>query len=309
MAMTSGFREKEIFCERLFAEFGECYHLWTSENFEIIFIDEDDFKMGVNILGIASKLFLEVKILTFEIMSNHLHLTCVGVLDRILALFETIKDLLKRNAKAKGRIINWDGFIASTRLLETLTDVRNVIVYDNRNGFVVGNQYTPFTYPWGANRYYFNPDSCRLARSYAEIMHIREIRAISHVRYADGIKGLLKFDGYALPLSFCAIEAGERLFRDATHYFSKISRNIESDVAIAKEIGESIHYTDDELFGAVSRICRNKYGDPIPSRLNPEAKIDVAKTMRFEYNASVKQIQRMLKLDSEILAALFKKNY
>jgi len=305
--MTSTFREKENYCERAFFELGECYHIWTSENFEIIFTDDDDFKIGMDIIGITSKLFPEVRILTFEIMSNHLHLTCAGVLDRILALFETVKDLLKRFAKAKGRTINWDGFVASTRYLDTLADVRNVIVYDNRNGYVVSNRYTPFTYPWGANRYYFNPDACRLAKSFAQTMHIREIRSTSHVRYADSIKGLLKFDGYALPLSFCEIENGERLFRDAPHYFSKISRNIESNVAIAKEIGESIHYTDDELFNAASSLCRKKYGEPIPSRLNADAKIEMAKIMRFEYNASAKQIQRMLKLDSIILTALFQK--
>jgi len=306
--MTAGFVEKENCCERAFIGCGECYHLWTSENFEIIFTDEDDYKIGMNIIGIASKLFPEVRLLTFEIMSNHLHLTCSGSLDKILALFETIKDLLKRFAKVKGRIINWDGFVAGTRLLETLSDIRNVIVYDNRNGYVVSNQYTPFTYPWGANRYYFNPDACRLAEIGARPMHIREIRAISHVRYADSVKGLMKFDGYALPLSFCDIEIGEQLFRDAPHYFNKIAKNIESSAAIAKEIGESIHYTDDELFDAVSKICSRKYADPVPSRLKPEAKIEVAKTMRFEYNASVKQIQRMLKLDSGIISALFQNN-
>jgi len=305
MATTVSFGAQEDYCERVFAELGECYHLWTPENFEIIFTDEEDFKFGMSILGIAVKLSPEVRVLTFEIMSNHLHLTCAGPLDRILVLFGTVKDLLKRYVRNRGRTVNWDGFVASTRLLETLADVRNVIIYDNRNGYLVSNRYTPYTYPWGANRYYFNPDACRLARENAEPMHIREIRATSHVRFADGAKGLMKFDGYALPLSFCAIETGERLFRDAQHYFNKISRNIESNAAIAKEIGESIYYTDDDLFDAVSKICRKKYGDPMPSRLKPDAKIEMAKTMRFEYNASVKQIQRMLKLDSGITAALF----
>jgi len=305
MVTNFGFAEKENYCEKVFSDLGECYHLWTPENFEIIFTDENDFKLGMSILGIAAKLFPDIKILTFEIMSNHLHLVCAGALDRILALFETIKNLLKKFVQNEGRTINWEGFYACTRLMETLADIRNVIVYDNRNGYVVSNRYTPFTYPWGANRYYFNPDACRLARDKAELMHIREIRATSHVRYADNIKGLMKFDDYALPLSFCAIDTGELLFRDAMHYFNRISRNIESNVAIAKEIGESVHYTDDELFDAVSKICLKKYGEPMPSRLIPGAKIEMAKTMHFEYNASVKQIQRMLKLDSGTMSALF----
>ena len=310
---TSDFAAKESYCERAFREVGECHHLWTPENFEIIFTCDDDFKAGMGIIGIAAKLFEDVRILTYEIMSNHLHITAAGRLQRILELFEYIKEMLKRYCKTQDRTIAWDKFQAGHRLIETLEDIRNVIVYNNRNGYVVRNAYTPFTYPWGANRYYFNPDGCRLAAEHAEPVHIREIRLISHARFADGVKGLMKFEGYALPTTFCDIDAGERLFRYPAHYFSKISRSIEADAKIAKEIGESVFYTDDDLYGAVCRIAAEKFSKlvgggnqrPSPAVLPAQAKIELARTMRFEYNASDKQIQRMLKLDPQIISSLF----
>ena len=332
---TSEFAVKENFCEREFFELGECYHLWTPENFEIIFTCGEDFKVGMSIVGIVAKLFPDIRVLTFEIMSNHLHLTAAGRLQRILEMFGSIREMLRRYFKSKERAIAWDKFQAGTRLLETIEDVRNVIVYNNRNGYVVRHAYTPFTYPWGANRYYFNPDARKLAAEHSETMHIRELRRISHSRFADGIKNLMKYEGHALPTSFCDIKTGEALFRDPAHYFSKISRSIEADAKIAKEIGESVFYTDDDLYSAVCRMAAEKFskltgasggtdmehghgagpggigtenGRQIsPTQLPAQAKLEIAKTMRFDYNASDKQIQRMLKLDPQIISSLLTK--
>lgn len=295
---------KERGCEIAFMELGECYHLWTPENFEIIFTCDDDFKIGMSVIGICARLFPDVRIITFEVMSNHLHITASGDLRRIQDFFLAVKEKLNRSFSTKGRKICWDGFTAKHRLLSELQDLRNVIAYDNRNGFVVSNRYTPFTYPWGANRYYFNPDAKARALEHATPMTVRRLREVSHTKTNDGIKDLLTFEDCALPLSFCDIEAGERLFRDPPHYFNRISKSIESNAVIAKEIGESVYYTDDELYDTVARICSRKYGDAVPSRLPPQAKIEVAKTMSYDYNASAKQIQRMLKLDPAILKSL-----
>ena len=140
--------------------------------------------------------------------------------------------------------------------------------------------------------------------------------------------------------------AGEALFRDPAHYFSKISRSIEADAKIAKEIGESVFYTDDDLYSAVCRLANEKFsklgsagqgagrgawqgiagqaggvggqtagmavGHAAGARCNPsqlpaQAKLELARAMRFEYNASDKQIQRMLKLDPQIISSLFTK--
>ena len=304
---TSEFAVKENFCEREFFELGECYHLWTPENFEIIFTCDEDYRDGMGIVGIAAKLFPDVRLLTYEIMSNHLHLTAAGRLQRVIAMLEAIEDMLKRHFKSKGRTIAWEKFKVGYRLLETLNDLRNVIVYNNRNGYVVRPAYTPFTYPWGANRYYFNPDACHLAAEHAVPVRIREIRYLSHTKSCDGIKDLSKYEGYALPTSFCDVKTGESLFRDPAHYFSKISRSIEADAKIAKEIGESVFYTDDDLYSAVCRMANEKIAKCSPVQLPAQAKLEIAKTMRFEYNASDKQIQRMLKLDPQIISSLFTK--
>ena len=132
-----------------------------------------------------------------------------------------------------------------------------------------------------------------------------DIRTVTQSRQYDDLKDVYEVDGYASPMSFCAISLGEDLFRSARHYFSKVSRHIESYDQIAKMIGESIYYTDDDLFQVVCTLSKKKYDCKIPTLLPQAAKVEIAKIIRSEYNANNKQIQRMLKIDQSVLLALF----
>ena len=98
------------------------------------------------------------------------------------------------------------------------------------------------------------------------------------------------------------------LFRDARHYFTKISKHIESYDEIAKMIGEQIYYTDDDLFSIVCSLASKKYDCKVPSQLQKNEKMELAIILHREYNAGIKQIQRMLKIDAAILSAFFGSN-
>ena len=74
--------------------------------------------------------------------------------------------------------------------------------------------------------------------------------------------------------------------------------------SVAKEIGESIYYNDDELFAIVCNICRGQYDVSRPSFLPADAKVEVARKLRFEYNAKRKQIARLLKIDEAVLSSV-----
>jgi len=298
------FIEKEHRCNSAFSGLGQVFHLWTLENFEIIFLNEEDFKIGMGLMGMVACLFSDVQILTFEIMSNHLHLTATGTETRVLQFFDCFKKVLSKVFIIMGRLVAWKSFTARIRKIETLQDLRNVIIYNNRNGSVVSDEYTPFTYPWGANRYYYNPDIKQLAQRLAKRMSVREMRKMSHSHSFDKIHNLLSFEGYAMPLSFCSIETGEKMFRDSSHYFNALSKNVESNKQIAKEIGESVYYTDDELFSVIVKHSNENYSIPAPSLLPSAAKIELAKLMHNEYNASAKQLQRMLKLPQSVVMSL-----
>jgi len=297
----SDYSSKEEMCQMAFSNIGPCYHIWTPENFEIIFRNDSEFRIGMGIIAIVSMCFRGIKIITFELMTNHLHIMAAGDELELRRMFDLITKYLRRMSNDCGRTINWAMFKPGIRRLNDLADARNVLVYDNRNGFLVHDNYTPFSYPWGSNFCYFNPDARKRYEESSVFSTIKSRRLISHSHISDELHGLKILDQCFSPFSFCDIDAGEKLFRDAVHYFHLLGRNIEQNVAIAREIGENISYTDSELYSAISLKCREKWSVSYPSQIPSEAKIEMAKFMHFEYNATEKQIVRILRLEPNIL--------
>ncbi len=303
--MMKSFGEKERACELMFIKLGECWHLWTPEGFDIIFDNEKEYGDGMGIIGVCARMYPDVIILTFELMSNHLHICAAGSETRIREMFGYIRMFLERHMKSLGKVIGWNRFEPGLRQLATLDDLRNVIIYDNRNGYLVHPEHTPFSYPWGANRYFFNDDAKEIAQRNSRKMPVIMKRNLCHFRDAGKVEGLMLYNGYASPLSFCRIDIAEQLFRDASHYFYKLGKSIETNARIAKEIQESIFYTDDEINDVIYRICRERYNVKSPSLLNSNAKIEMAKMLRYDYNASLAQIERRLRLDGKVIESLF----
>ena len=294
------FIDCERLCQSHFEASGPYWHLWTPDNFRIIFPDRDSFQKGMGIVGVAAKLVPVLRIITFELMSNHIHLTLCGDEADVKALFNLIKSLLSKSLDLD--ISDWE---YRSRMLGSLSELRNVITYNNRNGFVVNPGETPFTYPWGANMYYYNPVAKQRFYESGKALIFRDKRSILASHKGDSVNGLIQLDGYVSPMCFCDISFGESVFRNASHYFYEIARNIESQKDIASEIGESIFYTDDELFREVLRWSKDKYDSFKPSLLPKEAKIELAKKMHFEYHSGNKQIQRILNLPPAVVAGLF----
>jgi hypothetical protein len=304
-SQKKSFVERESACEMLFLQLGQCYHLYTPENYELIFSSEDDLKAGMTILAVCALLSPGIRILTFQLMSNHIHVTLVGDLASCLAFFITFKHRLRLYLKGTGRPVDLEEWDAKIREIKDLRDLRTVIVYTNRNGFVVSQNDTPFSYRWGANRFFFNPDAFRIHFQSREKLTVRQIRRLMHSADFDRAAGMTTVDGYVSPPGFCDVKTGSALFRDAHHYFQMVSRDIESQRQIAKELGESVFYSDNELFNAVMLFIHDKYGKIPPSALPKESKIETALWMHHNYNAGNKQISRILRIDLSVVNALF----
>ena len=299
------FQDKQNLCQWRYSQLGECRHLNTPEDYPLIFRDEADFKAGMTLMAICAILCPGIKIFTFELMSNHIHIIYAGDEQIGKRLFTLFRKYLSRYLTSRygcGNLRDWE---CKSRPINSLEDFRNAVAYDNRNGFLVNPDETPFSYPWGANRYFFNPEAKLRYREQARPLSFKLKREVTHSHVADNLQGLCEVDGYASPLSFCAIDEAEACYRDAGHYFYKVSRDMESKKEIAKELGERVFYTDDELYAILVMHGHERYQCDNPTLLLPEQKLELAKLMKYEYHAGEKQIRRMLRLDPSIISALF----
>lgn len=296
--------EREYFS---FEELGPMWHLCTPGEFVgIIFREREDYVFGMNLVALcAAEFSAKIKILTFQIMSNHLHFVLMCEENFVSEFFGLFKKRLQRYLVNQGYRGTLAGFTYNYFRINDLRYLQNVILYVNRNGYLVDKNSTPFTYEWGANRYFFNKFAHNESVVKLDSLSIDKQRAMFKSRNFDVPVDYAVSDRYVSPLSYCKISLAESFFRDANHYFHLSSRQVESYAVIARELGDKVSYTDDEIYTAVLSLCLKRYEIKNPSSLSKDAKINIAKTMHYDYNASNKQIKRVLGLGDNVLDSLF----
>jgi len=302
--MNLSFNQKEEACLNIFNRMGTVFHCVSPENFEVILIDEQEFKDAMLLFAICCKLVPQVKVYTFQFMSNHFHFIVGGNRNDIECLMQMFKTRLGKYINNK-RYVNLSSLEFKLYAIDDVEYLRSSIAYCNRNGFVVRDDVTPFTYPWGANGCYFNPVLKRYYTCCKSLAKVAELRSLFRGKCSDKARGLYYLDGCVSPFSFCDIDGGEQIFRDARHYFYCVSKNVESYAKIASLISESVAYTDDDLFTVARKISVDKYGEKNLSLLQASSKLEIAKMLHFQYNAGKKQLMRLLKISQHSLDGLF----
>lgn len=299
--LLSARREEE--CEYLFHSLGPFWHLCTpGTSQEILFTSPEE--LGYGITSAAICLPEGVREYAIAVMTNHLHDILSGSRERCLDFFDRREKRLRMFFRANGRKVDLSGFQPKLIPIESLSALRNEIVYVNRNGFLTHPGFTPFSYPWSTGMFYYNPTSRLDAVKYAALPY-ESRRRITRSRIMELPDDFCVRDGNIHIPSFVRIREGECFFRDAHQYFNLLSRNSEAYGEVAKRLGDSVFLTDDELFSSVCALCRREYGQSRPSALAPDQKIAVAVRMREQYHASRGQIRRMLRLDEAVVSELF----
>lgn len=189
--------------------------------------------------------------------------------------------------------------------IESLPALRNEIIYTNRNAFVANPAYTPDSYPWGGGCAYFCPWLKHLITSPFEGLPILTQRALLHTRDISPFADLRVIDSMPFIPSFCDISLGESMFRDARSYFNSLTRNAEAFSQIASRLKDTIFLTDEELYSVICSYISKEYSVKTPVQLSAQQKIDTARQMHFNYNATNQQLRRMLRMDLSILDELF----
>jgi len=167
---------------------------------------------------------------------------------------------------------------------------------------VVSPDDTPFSYPWGANKYYFN--DILISENIGSTKNT-ELRKIFRGRDPKLPKDWGMLDGIVAPPSFCAIKFGMSLFRDAHHYFNLVSKSVESYSEIATDIDDGEFMTDQELFSEITKILNSSYSVSRFKDLSDAQKLDLARTLRFKYRSSNGQIRRLTGISQYQIDQLF----
>ena len=300
------FSEKERICESIFINNGPYWHIYTNgTQMRNIFCCEEEFKAGMWCLATSFHLSKGVRALTFELMTNHVHLILAGHRENCVKAFDIFEARLKLAFPKRRRAIDWSQFKMDILPIDNLQALRNEIIYVNRNAFVANPAYTPDSYPWGGGCAYFNQWLKHIKTRFLKELPILTQRELLHTRDISPFADIREIDLIPFIPSFCDIKLGESMFRDARSYFNSLTRNAEAFSQIASRLKDSIFLTDEELYSALCSYISKEYSIKTPLELSAQQKIDTARHMHFNYNATKQQLRRILRMDIAVLEELF----
>ena len=288
-----------------FADNGPFWHLCTDgTKIGDIFCTDDDFRQEMIALAVCIVLYGKIDLLTFELMNNHVHLILCGSREDCLEFFVVFKGKLKRLFKGRDRAVDWDKFEARIIGIPDLKALRNEILYVHRNAYVVNSKYTPFSYPWGGGWAYFSPVIEMLPVKSVMEIGFNKARELTHHRNVSDIAGIKFVGDVPFIPSFCRVDIGQSMFRDARSYFYSLTREVEAFSQIASRLKDQVFLTSEEMFKVAANSAEECFSKKL-SMLTPGQKIELARKLHYDYNASNDMLRRVLKLELSVLNELF----
>lgn len=267
-----------------------------------IFQDTKDFIAGINRIGICHVL-TGVVVIAFILMDNHVHFVLYGTISECKKFINLYKRLSGKWISIR---YGYQDFLHNlpTEIIriEDEESLANTIAYIDRNAIVAGYRNMPGEYPWGSARYIFKEpgsqaSSYRTAGSFSR----RELRAIlkSHTILPSDWK--IDSDGMILPVSFLSVSRLESIFKTSGRYSYFLNKKLEGIVERGMEHSRKAFIPDKELRAIVHEIIQDKHGLRDIRSLNINARLEIAKTLRYSYGSTVKQISRLLHLEKNSL--------
>ena len=293
-------------CERRFMEGGPFFHLCTRPlEDRLLLRSVEEMDVALNFLAIATTAS-RIRLLAFALMNNHFHFIVEGDDAAALAFYEDFRSRLAKHLARVGRFRDVMAADAKPIPIENLKQLRDEIAYVIRNPFVSRRDVNLFSYRWCSGYLYFNG----LKESFQEGTRVCDWplarrRAFNRSREGAVDSRIRAFGGVALPDCFTEYERAMSFFEDARQFVLWTMKNVESQVAVAKRLGETIQLDDMELTQEIFRICRDRFKASGPKELSKESTVMLIKCLKYDYNASNRQIGRCLGISVKTVDGIF----
>lgn len=285
------------------------YHL-CFERLEssLLFQSPEDYRLGMASIALAHLKF-EVGVYMFELMSNHLHSILRGTGEQCVRTFSFIKRRLSERLVKNGcpPLPEEYGF----KLVPIPDDdaLKSQIIYSVRNPYEK-NSCVPGGHQWGSGYLLFNKLGWYIRGKKVSEMHLAEVRRFigSNEKLPDDWE--IHPDLGLLPRNFVMVKEVEKLFSSPKEYMTRLVKEYEVVVKIARMLDEEVDFSETEVRDIVNTELRNSYPGRLYKNISPEEKCKVAVRLNEMMGLTVPQLSRALYLSEiTISQALRSKDY
>lgn len=260
---------------------------------ELWFRDEEDYKVGMNYVAIQAACTPEVKVLSFILMSNHVHFVLKGMCEEAECFIRQFKQRYSMYYQGKWGV-NKFLRLTGVDIKEIPYDdeaVERAIAYVQMNCVAANICSHPSQYPWGTGNCYFN-------QTKPSGIQLKDLSARARVRILHSNCDLLPCnwhigpEGYILPQEYVDVKAVEFLFRipKRMNYFlntsSKARKRLETKECLPA-------FRDQIILGALPDLLRSLFGKELFQELTTQEQPEFMRQIRFRFSADIHQIARV----------------
>ena len=260
---------------------------------ELWFRDEEDFKVGMNLVAILAACTPEVTVLAFRLMSNHVHFVLKGTRKEVESFIIQFKKRYSMYYQKK-----WGANKFLRRIGVDIEEIpyddeaeERAIAYVQMNCVAANICAHPSQYLWGTGNCFFNqtkPSGTRLkdmsARSRERILHSN----------CDLLPGNWHIgpEGYIPPQEYVDVKAVEGIFRSPKrmNYFLNTSSKARKRLASEEHLPA---FRDQIILAALPDLLRSLFGKDSFRELTDKEQPECMRQIRFRFSADVHQIARV----------------
>ena len=189
-------------------------------------------------------------------------------------------------------------------LLDTQEYLENAIAYVLRNPLAARIIVMPCFYEWSSAASYFRGQH-KEDGIQVNSLSLRKRREILRTRYPEVPDDyILNSQGFICPSCYVAVEEVERLFRHPSRLMMALARKLENEFEVASGAADRIVMLDQELKTQVLELVKHEFGVSSLAQLSADDRLRLCLLVRRNFNASVKQIARVLRLSQSLVASV-----
>ena len=277
------------------------YHICTDgKALDWMFKDREDFITGINRTAICA-FESNVKVYAYTLMDNHTHHVVRGTRQSCKNFIIRLKTQTGRWISSKYNVKEHLKHLPTQLIhIKDQEQLLETIAYLDRNSIVAGYCRLPSEYPWGSAKYLFKSSIDDLAGKRISDYSKREIHKLLHTWTELPGHWFIDDNGMICPENFLEIKTIEGLYNSPLRYLYYLSKKLEGKIEMQQ--GTRIFIPDRELRPIIEGISKQLFGDRPIKNLDFNSRLLLARELRYNYAATIKQIARMVHLDIDLLS-------
>lgn len=268
------------------------FFLVTSDHFSdrLWFREMEDFRVAMNYVAVVS-FTLGINVLSFILMSNHVHFVLEGMRNQAKLFADRFKMLYGKYYSRK--------YVSSEYLRRIGIDIREVRLEDESLkraiAYVIMNSVAanicayPNMYPWGTGDTFFNPNP-PFATELGKLSYKAQFRMLkSNVKLPADYK--ISSENYILPSSYVPVRFVESVFSSALGYRYFLNTSFKARKHLEKDAAPS--FKDQNIAAAAVDLCHSLFRAKGFEELSLDQMAELLRQLKYRFSADINQLARV----------------